>query len=838
MKLPISKQEAVKQWKDFEEYLVRERYSVRDPDTGNPFEHAYDDVIDRVANCFKDGDVYAALKSRKIITATPFLMNGGNDFTNRVGYYSCYPLGDVGDSTDEIFDMERNLATVFQHAGGGGIDVSKLRKKGAPVDNGQGNASGPVSFSKGFSHLSSRISQGGKRRGALMIQMDDTHPDIKEFVSFKGDDPGKYNGCNVSVNVTGDQFWENEELIDQVAEYMWKGGDPGLLFTKRSMENTPVPAEYNPIYSNPCGEYLSVKNTACNLLSVNLQACIKQMNVFGRTKHLGKDTQSQALHQMKNHQQYFFEDVMEAAKLAAIAGNEILDMGGFPPIPEIKEATLKHRPIGVGFTGLHAAMTRFDIDYRSGEAVQFARDVQACIMIGSMEGSKQYGEEHGLTIRPWREGYTDKISTSFVRAVLPVIIWDRGEAILDHVEHRGGLYNCVTTSQAPTGSTSQLLHVSSTGIEPYFSMIQKRRIRTADGGWKDFTLVPLEFYDYDEEKLDWIEQQTAHHIDPEQQIKILEAVQTFCHTGVSKTINMPASTTVEDVKAVIMRAKDSNLKGLTVFRDSSMEGVLTDGSKTHEKVTGSGAVVIDIQREMEELRQGATSKVIDATEKAYWNRLAKQGLEGIKEATKDEIDAALKGTEKKTRRFGDIPNRKGVTYKFSGPSSLYITANFGDKGDVMEVFIASTKPGSTTHAMCIALGRVVSVGLQYDNELRERLIKTLSDMSSDGLWTNAVLGRVCSIPAAVARVLNFHSRQEEDLEEGQEFPDHPGAPEYEERVGPLHDGSLVRFGPDEQAQIINQMADSSYSDCPACGKMSFRRDGGCSKCVECGYTSC
>jgi ribonucleoside-diphosphate reductase alpha chain len=649
LKLPITKQEAERQWQEFEEYLVTERYSVRDPDTGKPFEANYNAVLQRVAGCFKNESVRQALASRKIITATPFLMNGGNNLTNRSGYYSCYPLGDVGDSTDSIFEMERNLATVFQHAGGGGIDVSNLRKKGAPVDNGQGNASGPVSFAKGYSHLSSRISQGGKRRGALMIQMDDTHPDIKEFVSFKGDDPGKYNGCNVSVNVTSGQFWENEDLIDWIAEYMWKGGDPGLLFTKRSMENTPVPSNLTPIWSNPCGEFLCIKNTACNLLSVNLQACTNERY---------------SLHE-------FYIQVMDAAKLAAIAGNEILDMGGFPPIPEIKEETRKHRPIGVGFTGLHAAMVDFGIDYRYVAAVQFAKNVQACIMIGSMEGSKQYGEDYKLDIRPWDKLYQQSLFMKCGNSQLPQVIWQRGNRVLPYMRNQGGLYNCVTTSQAPTGSTSQLLHVSSTGIEPYFSMIQKRKIRTADGGRKDFTLVPLEFYDYDEEKLDWIAKQTAHHINPEQQIKILEAVQTFCHTGVSKTINMPASATVADIKAIIMRAKDSNLKGLTVFRDSSMEGVLSDGSETTNEISGS--------------EEKYPTEDID---------------ESLKKLCEGNETVTFKLPPSKPRRFGDIPNRKGVTYKFSGPSSLYITANFGDKGDVMEIFIEWCRLGCNMMTSC------------------------------------------------------------------------------------------------------------------------------------------
>ena len=161
MKLPISKREAEQQWREFEEYLIKERYAVRDPKTGEPLEHTYDDVIGRVAGEFANEEVVSALRKKKIIVATPGLMNIGNKYTRRGGYYSCYPLGPVGDSTEEIFQMERNLATVFQHAGGGGIDVSELRPAGSPVDNGQGSASGPVSFAKGYSHLSSRISQGG-----------------------------------------------------------------------------------------------------------------------------------------------------------------------------------------------------------------------------------------------------------------------------------------------------------------------------------------------------------------------------------------------------------------------------------------------------------------------------------------------------------------------------------------------------------------------------------------------------------------------------------------------------------------------------------------------------
>ena len=727
MDLPISFDEALKEWERFEEYLVQARYAVRSNKTGVPMEKDMAQVLLRISKQFKHPAVAKALIHGTIITATPFLMNGGNPYTRRAGYYSCYPLGDVEDSTDAIFDMERDLVSIFQHAGGGGIDVTNIRPKGTIVDNGQGLASGPVSFAKGFSHLSERISQGGKRRGALMIQADWDIKDIKEFISFKGDNPGRYTGCNISLNVTDEKFWEDEELINMVAEYIWKSGDPGLLFTQKSMANTPVLAKHNPVYSNPCGEYLSTKDTACNLLTVCLPKCLQEDK--------GK----------------FFDGVFEAARLAAIAGNEILDLGGFPPIERIKANTLKFRPIGIGFTGLHHAMNHFGVSYADEhEAPLFAKATQLVLMLGSMQGSIDYaefikkeGKQKKLTPQEWNMTYVDKIDSealAFIESDMPdKARWrKRTSDIFTTLRKLGGLYNSVTTSQAPTGSISQLMRVACTGVEPYFSMIQRRKVKDVDDSWKEFILVPLEFYQYEGEKLEWVAEQTAHIIEPYQQIRILEACQAFNHTAVSKTINLPADTTVAEIKKILHYARKSNLKGITMFRDSSMEGVLSD--------------------------------------------------HGHKQA--------------ETCEFCDMDVRSGSTYKFRGPAPLYITANKGGQGHVREVFLNTTKSGSTLHGMSEALGRVISVALQHDYRLVGKIARTLEDISSDGAWTSASLGRCYSIPAALAKVL-----------------DKSGEGEVEQDPEPYAEPS-------------------SYSSCPACGKLSLRRSGGCNQCVSCGYSSC
>ena len=105
--------------------------------------------------------------------------------------------------------------------------------------------------------------------------------------------------------------------------------------------------------------------------------------------------------------------------------------------------------------------------------------------------------------------------------------------------------------------------------------------------------------------------------------------------------------------------------------------------------------------------------------------------------------------------------------------------------------------------MSEALGRVISVALQHDYRLVGKIARTLEDISSDGAWNNGSLGRVYSIPAALAKVLDRCAETEVDS--------------------------------DDPAPYVEP---SSYTSCPVCGKLSLRRSGGCNSCVSCGYSSC
>ena len=254
--------EVLNGWTAFERALIFQRYSIRDPKTSERLEKTYEDVIDRIANFLLTQKFPVSkeilrtslemARSRKFTFATPVLMNLGNPFTERVGFYSCYPLGPIPDSTEEILKYVQACASVFQYAGGVGLDFSSLRPKGSGVDRNQGESSGPVGFIPMFESTSKSIAAGGKRRGAMLGQLDYDHQDIFSYVRLKRDRRDLWS-INISVNAFGD-FWEQKELIHEIAVSIWTSGDPGLLFPDILSKLSPYPSDLKPQlrYVNPC----------------------------------------------------------------------------------------------------------------------------------------------------------------------------------------------------------------------------------------------------------------------------------------------------------------------------------------------------------------------------------------------------------------------------------------------------------------------------------------------------------------------------------------------------------------------------------------------------------
>ncbi|MDR1039360.1 MAG: hypothetical protein LBR80_04195 [Deltaproteobacteria bacterium] len=814
-------------WKEFEDYLVRTRYSVRDPETGEPLEASFEEMLDRrvlpalavamktspylaeggaKASCFP-ASILEAIRNRIIIPATPVLMSLGNPHTRRHGFFSCYPMGRVEDSLAGIDAMRDKMRRIYTSGGGVGIDVSGLRPKGALIDGGQGASSGPVAFLQDFDSVTGTTNQGGRRRGALLVQMDWEHPDIREFVQAKNfnsrlnrlirtlpederpPQAGTLTNMNLSVNVYG-KFWEDEGLVDLIARNMWETGDPGLLFVDNMIEHSPIRAEDEPRYSNPCGEYLSSAETACNLVTVN----VARLAALSFELHHERQRDMEAS---------FFKRVYEHARQACILGNVILDMDEGYPLDEIREKTQLMRPVGVGMSGFHTALLLMTAcppgmptpeAYGSEKACKFAGEVQTALTLGTLRASARLTEITGKAYANsayWNR-HLDELQECQARfdarlfrepdplaRALGVPRATRAEAFrffAECIDKHGGFYNCVTTSQPPTGSVSAFLHNLDTGIEPFFSVMAERRVRTPDGGWKTFVLEP------ESDVRRYFEGPDAHptalDIDAESQLDMLGAFQRYCHTGISKTINLPSSATVEDVKRLVLKARDLRLKGFTVYRDGSLDQVIT----AHEP------------------KKEAPPAPADALALAPAPALAPPLL--------------------------DI-ERQAVIFRARGQSlNAHITLAHDEANNIREVFMAAGELGADVNAIYTAFGMVLSVALRHDPDLLEPLTKVLCKVNMDQrviintrMSDRPIVGN--SLPQAVGMLMRMRKAY---LDGAGPSPAEPKEPR--DMVGDATPSPALSW-------------EAGNMDlCPECHRLALRRDGSCRKCVNCGYSAC
>ncbi|MDR1309925.1 MAG: hypothetical protein LBL95_08545, partial [Deltaproteobacteria bacterium] len=595
-------------WQALEEYMTSTRYAVRDPLSGEPLEQNYQTIvasrlIPRLAS--KEGpmsgtgmveDLVKAILERHLIPASPLLMSFGNPHTRRPGYFSCYPLGWVGDSLAEIEEMRQRMRTIYMAGGGAGIDVSKIRPKGAPVDCGQGIASGPVGFLQDFDAVTGTTNQGGRRRGALLVQMDWDHPDIRDFVAAKNFN-ARLNGfiqtlppderpaqsphlsnMNISVNAFGD-FWQDQGLIRLIAENMWATGDPGLLFVDNMLRFSPLKDQDEPRFSNPCGEYLASAGTACNLITVNAARLAR----LSFDELLAEGLVPGANGWTQRFCPLFWTRLGRTAGLACLLGNIILDFDEGYPLQDIREKTQALRPVGVGMSGFHTALVlafHGHSAYGDQESVDFARKTQAALTLGTLTLSADLARRTGHVYENagfWKrhlEELSETLGDGPMAQVSAPVLADLGRL----VEEKGGFHNCVTTSQAPTGSVSVFLRNIDTGIEPFFALDMERRIRDARHGWITCTLRPAELWDLFPRYpglLERTEAQTALKLTPIQQVNMLAAFQYHNHTGVSKTVNVPEETTPEEIESLILLSRDLRLKGFTVYRDGSLQGIIS-----------------------------------------------------------------------------------------------------------------------------------------------------------------------------------------------------------------------------------------------------------------------
>ena len=505
---------------------------------------------------------FSLMSKLEFVPNTPTLMNAGAS----LGQLSACFVLPVEDSIVEIFDTLKNMAIIHQSGGGTGFSFSHLRPKGDMVRSTKGVASGPVSFMKIFDAATGVMKQGGKRRGANMGILNDNHPDIVEFVRAKSDEAVLSN-FNISVGaseefmeaVSRDSSWslvnprtktevksiDARELFDMIVNNAWRSGDPGLIFLDEINRRNPTPHLGRLEATNPCGELPLLPYESCNLGSINLAKMVA-----------GGQIDWQKLKQTVHIMVHLLDNVIEANVF---------------PLPQIEQITRRgNRKVGLGVMGFADALVKMGIPYNSEAGLDMAESIMKFISEEAHQASVDLAKKRG-------------VFPSFRGSV-----YDRP----------GGprMRNATVLSIAPTGTISIIAGCSS-GIEPLFALAFVRNVME---GTRLLEVNPIfeevarerGFFSQDlMEQIAWkgtlrdipgIPEEmrrvfvTDWDIAPEWHVRIQAIFQKYTDNSVSKTINLPAEATPEDIVRIYKLAHELKCKGITIYRyGSKKQQVLT-----------------------------------------------------------------------------------------------------------------------------------------------------------------------------------------------------------------------------------------------------------------------
>lgn len=523
---------------------------------------------------------FQLMHGRKFLPNTPTLMNAGK---NKGQLSACFVLP-VPDNLEGIFETCKHAAMIHKTGGGTGFSFSRLRPVNDFVSSNAGVASGPVSFMNVYDAATQAIRQGGTRRGANMAILRVDHPDIEEFIQCKKD-CSKLNNFNISVALTDkfmDAWTKNEDyelvhpgtgevvrkvsarrIFEMIGENAHETGEPGVVFIDRINASDPliatkngdgeiIPGTEDIEATNPCGEQPLGPGDACNLGSINLSLFVNQS---------GDD--------------FNWEELAECIELVVRFLDNVVEVNCYP-FKFIENATRNNRRIGLGVMGFAESLIHLNIAYNSQEALDKADELMSFVQEKAHEAS-------------------EKLAT--VRGVFPN--WEHST----WAEKGKKLRNATVTTIAPTGTISVIAGTSS-GIEPLFALSYVRRVL---GGEELFEFNPLFekaaikagfnteniMRQVTEEgvlsEIDGIPDDVkrifvcSHEISFDWHVKMQAVFQKHTDNAVSKTINFPAHATVAQVESAYKLAWDLNLKGITVYRDTSRGSQVLNVRKTDPK---------------------------------------------------------------------------------------------------------------------------------------------------------------------------------------------------------------------------------------------------------------
>lgn len=546
---------------------------------------SFDEWVTRISGGNEEIGEY--IKEKKFLFGGRILSNRGlNKEGRKVTYSNCYVIQPPEDNIESIFECAKKLARTYSYGGGCGIDISGLSPRGARINNAAKETSGAVSFMDLYSMVTGLIGQNG-RRGALMISIDCSHPDLQEFIGLKTD-LEKVTKANISVRIS-DEFMEavknNEdytlhytrevtgeviekqvnarEIFRLIAETNWDYAEPGALFWDRVknwnlLSNT---KEFEYAGVNPCAEEPLPAGGSCLLGSINLSGFVHDPFTDNAT--------------------FDYDGFRKCVAASVKALNEVLDEGlPLHPLEEQQESVRKWRQIGLGIMGLADTMIKLGVTYGEEEAVELCDKIGFAMADAAIAASARLAKEEGA----YPACNIDEVmSTEFFLA-------NTTEQTRELVR-KYGLRNSQLLTIAPTGTISTMLGISG-GIEPVYANYYERKTESLHGTdvyYKVYTKIVQDYMDShgikdDKELPDYFV--TAMTLDYEQRIDMQSAWQQHIDASISSTVNVPNSFTVEETESLYLKAYEKGLKGITIYRDGcARSGILSLGEEKPKPVT-------------------------------------------------------------------------------------------------------------------------------------------------------------------------------------------------------------------------------------------------------------
>jgi ribonucleoside-diphosphate reductase alpha chain len=745
----------------------------------------------------------------------------------------------VKDSLESILDLAKTEGMLFKWGSGTGTNLSALREEDAVLSGG-GRASGPLSFMKGFDAFAGVIKSGGKtRRAAKMVILNVDHPDVEKFIWCKAKEEKKaytlveagydasldgeayssifFQNANNSIRATDDfmeaatndgDWWTKavftgqpvkrykaRDMMRQIAEATHQCGDPGMQFDTTINRWHPCKNTARINASNPCSEYMFLDDSACNLSSLNLM------------KFVGPDGQ------------FDVEAFRHAVDTMILAQEIIVDNASYPT-QKIGENSHNFRPLGLGFANLGALLMSMGVPYDSDQGRDFAGAITAVMCGQAYVTSSRIAESTGpfpgymANEQPFLEVirmHRDSVNR-INRHNVPAALFQGAQQCWDDAYDSGrsnGYRNAQVTVIAPTGTIGFMMDCDTTGIEPDLALIKYKKL--VGGGLIKIVnntvpaaLIKLGYTPDQVERIVTHIDSTgtiegAPHLKQEHlpvfdcsfrpqngsrsihymgHIRMMAAVQPFISGAISKTINMPEESTVEDIMTAYTESWKLGLKAVAIYRDNS--------KKVQPLSSGSGKG---------DKKAGATTAAASAAP------VEKVVYRPVRRKLPDE--------------------RRSITHKFSiGGHEGYITVGMYDDGSPGEIFITMAKEGSTISGLMDAFATAVSFNLQYGVPLKFLVDKFAHVRFEPSGWTgNQQIPYAKSIMDYIFRWLGakFLGSEYAVTEAGETTTLRP-----------------TETDPQQELPFTPSTADAPL--CAECGSI-MTRNGSCYKCGNCGGTS-